>query len=401
VVSPDLLKERKRQSAGIEAQAPATVIPERRVDLVLIFSASAAEAIRRHGDSAYFLKRQLFFVLLGVGALVLGARTDYRWLRRYTYLLLLAALTMLAGVLVLGIEINGARRWFRFGPLTFQPVEIAKLALITYLAYSLGKKADKVKTFTVGFVPHLLVCAIMMVLLLKQPDLGSAVVLGATTLILLFVAGAKVSYLLLAMLSAAPVAYHLIVGTPWRYRRFLAYFNPDAYREAEAYQLIQSHIAVGSGGFTGQGLGGGRQALGYMPEGHSDFIMSSVGEELGFIGFALVLCLFGVIAWRGVRAALGSRDVFGTYVAFGITVALVFQALFNTGVVLGVLPNKGITLPFVSYGGSSLLVSMYLAGILLAVGRRPLPKPRAKRELVNVIVGARWRKSKVVVECGS
>jgi len=248
----------------------------------------------------------------------------------------------------------------------------------------------------VGFVPHLVVCALMMGLLLMQPELGSAITLGASTLTLLFVAGAKISYLALAVLAAAPVVYVSIVGTPWRLKRFMAYFNPEAYADGVAYQIIQSLIAVGSGGPTGVGLGQGRQQLGYMPEMHNDFILSSVGEELGFLGVCGILVLFTIIVWRGVRTALGARDVYGTYLTFGITITFAYQALVNAGVVLGALPAKGLTLPFVSYGGSSLVVSMFLAGLLLNVSRRPPPPPERPRVVVNR-VGARRRKRRAVV----
>jgi cell division protein FtsW len=404
--------EPDKPPAPLAAQAPVVEIPSRPPDMWLlvavlgllclgtieIFSASAVYALKSRGDATFFLDRQLVWATLGLGALWLGSVADYRWLRRWTYPLLLLSIGSLVAVLFVGAEINSARRWFRFGPLTFQPVELAKLALVTYLAYSLGKKADKVKTFTVGFVPHLVVCAVMMVLLLKQPDLGSSLILGATTITLLFVAGTKISYILLAILSAAPIAYHVIVGTPWRMQRMLAYFNPEAFSQGTAYQAVQAQIAIGSGGWWGAGLGQGRQQLGYVPEGHNDFIMASVGEELGFIGVCLVLALFIVIIWRGVRAALSARDVFGSYLAFGITVTLALQALVHTGVVLGVIPNKGITLPFVSYGGSSLIMAMFCAGILVNIGRRLPPRLRG-RELVNE-PGARRRKQRAVIVCG-
>lgn len=360
------------------------------IGTVEIYSATAAEAITRFGDSAYFLERQLAFIAVGGFAMWLGARIDYRRLRAWTYPLLALALVLLAVALATHAR-NGARRWIPLGPLTFQPVEIAKLALVTYLACSLGRKADRVKTFTIGFVPHLVVCGAMMALLLKQPDLGSSVVLGATTLGMLFMAGTRVSYIALAVLGAAPIAYHLVVGTPWRMQRFLAYFNPDAFANREAYQFLQARLAIGSGGLTGAGLGGGHQTLGYMPEAHSDFILAPIGEELGWIGIAVVLALFAVIVWRGIRAALGARDVFGGYLAFGITLLFGVQALFNVGVVLGVVPNKGITLPLVSSGGSSLAITMFLVGLVLNVGRRPERDRVAGREL------ARRRRSRVRV----
>jgi cell division protein FtsW len=402
-----------RPAPALAIQAPAVVVPPRPLDLGLlsavlalvvlgtveIYSSSAVYAYKKLGDSGYFLERQLIYVALGLGAMWLGAAIDHRWLRRFAYPLLGAALALLVGVLVVGATLNGARRWFVLGPLSFQPVEVAKLALIAYLATSLSRKAEKVRLFSVGFVPHLVVCGVMMVLLLKQPDLGSSIILGATTLILLFAAGTKVSYILLAVLGALPVAYHFIVGTPWRMQRFMAYFNPDAFADTVAYQIVQARIAVGSGGWTGAGLGEGRQQLGYMPEGHSDFIMSAVGEELGFVGVLLVLALFAVIVWRGVVAATRAREPFGSYLAFGVTICFALQVLVNLGVVLGLLPAKGLTLPFVSYGGTSLLMSMFLAGVLLNVATgEPAAAPR-RRELVNG-VGARRRRRRAVIVVG-
>lgn len=394
---------------SVQTQAPIVDVPPRPIDLWLlaavlglivigsveVFSSSAVYALKRHGDSFYFLKRQMAWLVLGLGALTMGAMGDYRWLRRWTYPLLILSVTLLVGVLLIGARINGAQRWFMFGPISVQPVELAKLSLVCYLAYSLSKKADKVKTFSVGFVPHLLVCAIMMGLLLKQPDLGSSIILAATTLTMLFVAGTKISYLVLAILAAAPLAYGMIIGTPWRLQRFMAYFNPEAYKQGVAYQIVQAQIGIGSGGSTGTGLGLGRQQLGYMPEGHSDFIMSNVGEEFGFVGICVVLLLFAVLIWRGIVAALNARDSFGSYLAFGITLGFAYQALINTGVVLGLLPAKGLTLPFVSYGGSSLMMSMFLAGLLLNVGLSQAQRKR-KSELVNSVGGIR-RKQRVVV----
>ena len=377
----------------VAVQHPSAALPERPYDLWLIgavlgllclgtieiYSATAADSLVHYNDSMHFLERQIGYVTVGGLAMWIGAGMDYRRLKGWTYPLLAGSLFLLGVALAMHSK-NGAKRWIPLGPLTFQPVEIAKLALVTYLACSLGRKADQVKTFTIGFVPHLVVCGMMMVLLLKQPDLGSSIVLGATTLGMLFMAGARVSYISLAVLGAAPVAYHLVVGTPWRLQRFLAYFNPEAFAHKEGYQGVQALLALGSGGMSGAGLGGGHQSLGYMPEAHSDFILAPLGEELGWIGIAVVLALFAVVLWRGVRAALGARDVFGGYLAFGITLMFGVQALFNIGVVLGVVPNKGITLPLVSYGGSSLVITMFLVGLLLNVGRRP-EKRSAEREL--------------------
>lgn len=395
-------------AALIAVQHPSATLPERPYDLWLlgavlallgigtveIYSATAAESLTQFGSSSHFLQRQILYVTVGGFALWFGARLDYRRLRAWTYPLLLLAIFLLAAALGTPAR-NGATRWIPLGPFTFQPVEIAKLALVTYLAYSLGRKADRVKTFTVGFVPHLVVCGAMMALLLLQPDLGSSVVLGATTLGMLFMAGTRVSYILLAVLGAAPVAYHLVVGTPWRMQRFLAYFNPEAYADSEAYQFLQARLAIGSGGLTGAGLGDGLQTLGYMPMAHNDFIMAPIGEELGWLGIATVLALFAILVWRGIRAALGARDVFGGYLAFGITLLFGVQVLFNIGVVLGVVPNKGITLPLVSYGGSSLVITMFLVGLVLNVGRRP--ERHAKRAAEKRDPSARKRRVRVRV----
>jgi cell division protein FtsW len=361
---------------------------ERPVDLVLIaavvslltlgtveiFSASAVEGLRRYEDSFRFLKMLLLFLVLGMGALYAGARIHYHTYKRFAYPLLGGAILMLLAVLVLGREINGARRWFMLGPLSFQPAEVAKFALIVYLAYSLSKKADKVRFFAIGFIPHLGVCALIVLLLMRQPDFGSSLLLMMTTFTMMFVAGANFSYMILAVLAVAPIAYMMVVGT-WRLQRLMAYLNPEAYRDTTAYQIIQSRIAIGSGGPTGLGLGEGRQTLGYMPEGYNDFIMACVGEELGFVGFSMIILLFCVFLWRGFKAALAATDSFGAYLALGITLVLGFQALINIAVVLGVIPAKGITLPFVSYGGSSLTICMFLVGVLINIGRRQEPPP--------------------------
>ncbi len=398
-----------RSAPALASQAPAVEVPERPYDLWLlgavlallaigttaIYASTSQAASQRFGDASYFLDRQIVFLGLGGFALWVGASFDYRRLYRLTYPLLLLAFVLLAAVQLFP-PLNGARRWILLGPLSFQPVELAKLALITYLAYSLRRKEEQVKSFTVGFVPHLVVCGAMMAMLLIQPDLGSSLILGATTLTMLFVAGARVSYLLLSVLAAAPIAYHLVVGTPWRMQRFMAYFNPEAFSHQEAYQFLQARLAMGSGGLTGVGLGESKQSLGYMPEGHNDFIMAPIGEELGFIGVAVVLALFVLLLWRGVRAALGARDIFGGYLAFGITMMFGLQALLNVGVVLGVIPNKGITLPLVSYGGTSLVLTMFLIGLVLNVGRRPLFGPRGRGDAAIALVKRKRMRVRVV-----
>lgn len=337
--------------------------------VVMVYSASAVYARQKFGSTTHFLNRCLLWNFLGLMGMWVTARLDYRLYRRVVYPLLTTAILLLVAVLLVGVRINGARRWFHLAGVSFQPAEMAKVALIIYLAHSLSKKADKVRLFAVGFLPHLLVCGVMMLLLLKQPDLGTAVIAGGVTLILLFVAGAKISYLILALLAAAPVIYQAIVGTPWRMRRILAFLDPWQFRYDVGYQITESLISIGSGGLFGHGLGDGKQKLFFLPEAHTDYIMAIVGEELGFVGICAVAVVFALIILRGCRAATVARDAFGCYLACGITIMLGMQACINMGVVLGSLPTKGLPLPFVSFGGSSLVIDLMAVGILLNISR--------------------------------
>ena len=349
--------------------------------IVMVYSASAVYANQKFGAATYFLRRDLLWAGLGLVAMTIALRTDYSFWKRYSYLMLGTSVGMLVSVLAFGARINGARRWFHVGGISFQPAEMAKVALVIYLAHSLSKKAEKVRSFTVGFVPHMIVCGVMMALLLKQPDLGTACILGLTTLLLLFVAGAQVSYIIIAFMGAAPIVYQAIVGTPWRMRRMLAYIDPWQYRYDVGYQITESLISVGSGGLRGLGLGDGRQKLFFLPEAHTDYIMAIVGEELGLMGILAVAATFVVIIWRGARAALKARDAFGCYLAFGFTAMFGLQAMVNIGVVLGALPTKGLPFPFVSFGGSTLVVDLFAIGILLDISRGA--DPRARRSMLG------------------
>jgi cell division protein FtsW len=344
--------------------------------MVMVFSSGAVFAARKYGDAAYFLKRELVYAVLGLCAMTFALRTDYSVYRRYAYPLLGVSIVALVAVLKLGSRAGGAIRWFRLGPLSFQPGELAKLALCIYLASLLARKAEKVRVFSVGFLPPLVVTGVMMALLLKQPDLGTAAIFGAVALGLLFVAGTRTSYLIIAVLVAAPAGWKFIVSTPFRMRRMLAFLDPWAFRRDVGYQITESLISVGSGGLTGLGLGDGRQKLFFLPEAHTDFILSIIGEELGLAGVLCVVLGFSVLVWRGLRAAFRARDLFGCYLAFGITAMFGLQALVNMGVVLGSLPTKGLPLPFISYGGTSLVVSLFMAGILGNISARN-PEPGA------------------------
>ena len=368
--------------------------------VVMVYSASAVYAQQKFGTSSYFLRRELLWVALGLGAMAVSARLDYGAYKKLVYPLLGVCFALLVAVLLVGARINGARRWFHLAGISFQPAELAKLAVVFYLSLSLAKKAaEAVRTFTVGFLPHMAIAGAVMLLLLKQPDLGTAVILGLTTLLMLFVAGARVSYIVLAFLAAAPVVYQVIVGTPWRLMRMLAFIDPWPYRYSVGYQITESLIAVGSGGLFGLGLGDSKQKLLFLPEAHTDYILAIVGEELGYVGILCVAASFVLLVWRGVRSALRARDAFGCYLAFGITALFGLQAMVNMGVVLGSLPTKGLPLPFVSFGGSTLVVDLFAAGVLLNISRAapeaaPALRPSLIFQFLALVVPSRFNKRK-------
>ncbi len=367
-----------------------TVLTLVSIGIVMVYSASAVYAGQKFGAATYFLRRDLLWAALGLTTMAVAARTDFSIYRRWTYPLLITAIGLLGAVLVVGARINGARRWFHFGGVSFQPAELAKVALVVWLAQSLASKAEKVKSFSVGFVPHMLVCGLMMALLLKQPNLGTALILGGATLLLLMVAGAKISYIVLGLLSASPVLYQAVVGTPFRLRRMLAFLDPWPYRHDVGFQITESLISIGSGGIRGLGLGDGKQKLFFLPEAHTDYIMAIIGEELGLIGFLSICSLFLVLLWRGSRAALRARDAFGCYLAFGITALFGLQAMVNIGVVLGALPTTGLPLPFISFGGSTLVVDLFAMGILLNISRAaPEPVAAVERQAPTPLFGGR------------
>ena len=367
--------------------------------VIMVYSSSAIFAQLKFGDSRHFLVRDLIWVTLGLCAMALTMRVDYRIYHRMAYPLLGVAFLLLCAVLVIGARRNGAQRWFSLGGLSFQPAELGKLAIVMYLAHSLSRKTDKVTRFATGFLPHLGISAIFMLLLLKQPDLGTAVIMGGVTLALLFLAGTKLSFLLFAMLAALPILYLKIVDTPWRLRRILAYLDPWQFRSNYGYQMAASLIAIGSGGPLGQGLGDSKQKL-FLPEAYTDYILAIIGEELGFAGICGVLLLFAVLLYRGYRAAWRAQDLFGYYLGCGITTMLALQAIVNAGVVLGVLPTKGLPLPLVSFGGSTLVIDLAAIGILLNVSRgdappTPVRTARARRDrLARPLLGWLWGSSK-------
>jgi cell division protein FtsW len=337
--------------------------------VTMVYSASAVAATERFDDPLYFVKRQLGAAGLGLGFLWAILKLGHRRLEAWAYPILGLAFAALVAVLIPGIgtESNGARRWIRFAGLGFQPGELAKLSIVLYLARSLARKGEKVLDFSIGFVPHMVVVAGFGILALAEPDFGTAAILALLLFVMLFCAGAKVSWLVGLFIAAVPLVWHLVASSPYRMRRILAFLDPWADRQGIGYQVAESLISVGSGGWFGQGLGAGKQKLYYLPEAHTDFIVSVIGEELGLVGILLVVLLFGVVIWRGVKAAYAAPDAFGAYLALGITSLFGLQAIVNMLVAMGLLPTKGLALPFVSYGGSSLVLSLAAAGILLAI----------------------------------
>ncbi|HYV46258.1 MAG TPA: putative lipid II flippase FtsW [Myxococcaceae bacterium] len=337
--------------------------------LVMVYSASAITAQERLGNAFYFLERQAVAALLGLVAMAVVMKLGYRKLARLSYPLLLVAVALLVAVLVPGVGtvVGGARRWIRVLGFGLQPAEVAKLAWIVYLAYSLAKKREKVATFSVGFLPHLLVAGVLVALCMKEPDFGSSVVILFLLFVMLFAAGTKLSYLIGSILMAIPVAWTAVSSSPYRMARLMAFIDPMGHRHDSGYQVAESLMSIGSGGWTGLGLGDGRQKLFFLPEAHNDFIAAIIGEELGLLGVAAMIGLFAIILWRGLRASLHASEPFGTYLGLGITSLMGFQAVVNMGVAMALLPTKGLTLPFVSYGGSSLLMMMAAMGVLLSI----------------------------------
>jgi cell division protein FtsW len=338
--------------------------------VVMVYSASAVQATVQYHDAQFFLKRQTAYAALSLVAMWTASRFDYHRLYRLTYpVLAVVGLLLVLCVAGFGHSGGGAARWLTLGPVHVQPAELAKVALVIWLGYSLAKKAERVKTFTVGFLPHLIVAGVFMLLCLRQPDFGSAVVLLLLTFTMLFVAGAKVGYILGASILGAALGAAAIRFREYRYERFLAWLHMDQHRQDLAYQPFQSVMSFGSGGPIGLGIGRGLQTL-YLPEAHTDFVAAIVGEELGFVGVAALCGAYLLLVARGVRAALRAPDDFGAFLAFGLSTMFGVQALVNLAVALAVLPTKGLTLPFVSFGGSSLIVNAIAAGILLNISRQ-------------------------------
>ncbi len=337
--------------------------------VVMVTSASSALGAQVYHDVSFFARRQAVFAALGVIALIVGCAVPPRVFERYAYPLLGVSFVLLVLVLIPGIgrSAGGARRWIELGPVSIQAGEIMKFALLVWLSRSLAQKVQdgRILRFSTGVLPHMLVPGLAVVLLLGEPDFGTSMLLLGVTFVLLFVAGARLGILFAVLTAVIPFAVHQVASSDYRMRRVLAFLDPWSHRSDIGYQITESLMTFGSGGLFGAGLGESKQKLFFLPAAHTDFIYAVIGEELGFIGAVAVLAAFAVIGARALQAALGKNRPFHAYLTHGLMTLLLLQMLFNVCVVLGLVPTKGITLPFVSYGGSSLIASMFMAGVLL------------------------------------
>ncbi|MCP9468578.1 MAG: putative lipid II flippase FtsW [Nitrospira sp.] len=341
------------------------------VGLVMVFSASTVVAGSRFHDAGYFLKRQIAWLAIGLLLMHVASRLDYVWWKRLAVPLLGLTAILLAMVLIpsIGVVAKGARRWLQAGPIMVQPAEMAKLTLVIYLAAYLARKEDRITGFFAGLVPALVVFGVLGGLVLLERDLGTVVVMGLTVMGLFFLAGAKLSHLLLLGVGGIAAVAALVLQSGFRLQRVLVFLAPWKDPTNAGFQITQSFLAFGHGGLFGVGLGEGKQKLFFLPEAHTDFVLASVGEELGLIGTGLIIMLFALFVVRGFQISVRARMPFGRYLGMGITLLIGVQVLINACVVTGLLPTKGLTLPFVSYGGSSLVTCMTGVGILLNISR--------------------------------
>ncbi len=353
--------------------------------LTMVFISSHVMAQSNYHDPYFFVKRQGVYAFVGLAALFIGRFVNYQRYRALVYPLLFLSLITLLLVFVPGIgsRVRGAARWLRLGPVTLQPSEFAKLAMVLFLAYSLARKQDKMKYFSIGFLPHMVVAGLFIGLIAKEPDFGTAMTLAGIVFIMLVVGGVRLAYVFVAFTGVAGLATLMVLRDPKKFNRILSFLDPWKYGQDVGYQLKQSLLAIGSGGIFGLGPGQSRAKLFYLPDAHTDFILAIFSEELGFVGVLLILALFTLLICRGILLSLRAPDAFGSYLALGLTLLIGLQTGVNMGVVTGLFPTKGLSLPFLSYGGSSLLATLLAVGILLNISsqvKRPklAPGPQSK-----------------------
>jgi cell division protein FtsW len=338
--------------------------------VVMVYSASAMLAQSEHHGHFYYVIKQAIWTTIGLAAMLVAMQVDYNRLRdpRIVYGLLLLTVLMLLAVFAFS-PVNGARRWIKFSGFSIQPSEISKLALAIFLAYFLEKRVGQEREFWRTFIPCGMVTALLAALVVAEPDFGTSLMLAVIFVVVVYTAGARLLHLGMAAAPALAVAAGLLIFVPWRMARLVTFLDPWADPQKSGFQVVQSLIAVGSGGPNGLGFAQGKQKMLFLPFAHSDFIFAVIGEELGLLGTMAVLLIFGLFLWRGLRTSLLAPDRFGKLLSLGIVSGIVAQALFNMSVVLSLVPTKGIPLPFISYGGSSLVPTLAAVGILLNVSQ--------------------------------
>lgn len=339
--------------------------------IVMVFNASYFHAQERYGDPFLFFRKQLFALSFGVILLAAVSHVRLEWFERVASPLLIVIGLALVMVLIPGVGIarGGARRWLGVGHFAFQPSEFAKIAVVLFLARSIARKRERMTEFTGGVLPHLMIVGVCAVCVAAQPDFGTAAILALVLVMMLYSGGARPAHLIGLVLATLPAVVFALVHWAYRLKRIRGFLDPWRYSQDIAFQLVQSLIAFGSGGLTGLGLGESKQKMFFLPEAHTDFIFALIGEELGMIGALLVLALFGIVGMRGFRIAMRHPDPFASMLAFGVTLVILLQAVVNVGVVVGLLPTKGLALPFISYGGSALIGALVQVGILAALSR--------------------------------
>ena len=340
------------------------------IGMVMVYSASSAVALTKFGSDFFFLRKQALFAVAGIVALVVFRHIPFKVYWHLTYPILILSIILLVVVYVPGIgyKAGGASRWIRIGAFTFQPSEFARLAMIFFMAYSLCKKQDKICKFSIGFVPHVLVLGIFCVLFHFQPDFGTILIFSIIAWIMMYIGGVSLLHLATPLILIAPILGYIMINASYRLDRIMTFWDPWQYPQDGGYQVIQSLMAFGSGGLFGAGIGQGYQKLLYLPEAHTDFIFSVIGEEIGLLGVVFIIAMYILIIWRGLMIAKNTENFYGSLIAAGITISFALQVCINMGVALGLLPTKGLTLPFLSYGGTSLLLNMAAIGVLMNIG---------------------------------
>jgi cell division protein FtsW len=339
------------------------------IGTAMIYSSSSILAMERFKDAQFFLKKQIFFVVIGMGLMVLLTKLDYHYLKKLAYpgIILSTILLLLIFIPPLGIRAGGARRWLNLGFFSFQVTELVKICIVLFLAHFLTRKVNYLKSFSRGILIPLLVTILIIVLIALQPDFGATIMIAMILMLMLFLAGCRIRHLAGLTALLIPAAVWMIMFRSYRIDRLKVFLNPWNDPGNKGFQIIQSLLSFGSGGAFGVGIGDGMQKLFYLPEPHTDFILSVIAEESGFVGVAVVIFLFVVLIIRGFMVAFRAPDLFGTLLAAGLTMVLAMGAFINIAGVMGLIPLKGLTLPFLSYGGTSLIMSLVAVGILLNI----------------------------------